>query len=212
MGILVVDDSLSSRTFVRDTLLEGGFLSVIALRSGQDAIELLNGEVPGKGYHSVDLILLDIMMPDFNGIETCRRIKAMPQSERIPIIMFTGKPARSYLKSAFAAGASDYITKPVDKEELIIRIQSALAIKRKMDRYHTKVTHLQTIHDPLEKALFPSMFPGEILHVCTSCKKIRNGPESWQPMEEFLVEHSDLHLNGDLCKPCVADLYPGVQL
>jgi diguanylate cyclase (GGDEF)-like protein len=82
----------------------------------------------------IDLILMDIVMPDINGIEACRLIKAVEYLQDIPIIMVTASNEIGQLQMAFAVGATDYITKPFNKLELLARVQSALRLKYEIDR------------------------------------------------------------------------------
>lgn len=79
----------------------------------------------------IDLILMDVLMPEMDGVEACRQIKSRPHLCDIPIIMVTAKTDLSNLQAAFAAGANDYITKPVNSMELLARASSALALKKR---------------------------------------------------------------------------------
>jgi DNA-binding response OmpR family regulator len=76
---------------------------------------------------------MDISMPDVDGIEACRRIKAQPSWQDIPVIMVTASTETEDLQAAFAAGALDYITKPPKKDEMLARVRSALNLKHEMD-------------------------------------------------------------------------------
>ena len=102
--------------------------------SAQEAFEKLGLDSPGARTPDVDLILMDISMPEVDGVEACRRIKASPRLRDIPIIMVTGNSDARDLESAFAAGAVDYITKPPQRVEMLARVGSALDGKREMDR------------------------------------------------------------------------------
>ncbi|HEY9828617.1 MAG TPA: hybrid sensor histidine kinase/response regulator [Stenomitos sp.] len=98
--------------------------------NGQEALQFLDTYNP-------DLILLDVMMPGINGLETCRQIKAMPKWQPVPIIMVTALSSKSDLAACLSAGADDFISKPVNGIELRARVQSMLRIKRQFDSIQT---------------------------------------------------------------------------
>ena len=81
----------------------------------------------------VDLILMDIEMPEMNGIEATVRIKAYESLKDVPVIMVTAESNSESLEAAFNAGAVDYITKPIRKVELLARVQSSLKLKQETD-------------------------------------------------------------------------------
>lgn len=133
MSILIVDDTLSQQLLLSAVLRSAGYGDVLTAPSAEQAFSRLSkdgadGEEPG-----VDLILMDISMPDVDGIEACRRIKAQPAWQDIPVIMVTASTETEDLQAAFAAGALDYITKPPKKDEMLARVRSALNLKHEMD-------------------------------------------------------------------------------
>ena len=153
MSILVVDDLPGARLLMETTLNSGGYSEVVTLESAQDAFQRLGLDDPTGPAADVDMILMDIDMPEINGVEACRRIKAVPQFQDIPIIMVTGLADSQNLESAFAAGAVDYITKPPNPLEMLARIGSALDLKREMDRQKTSyVSELEKKNRELELA------------------------------------------------------------
>ena len=117
MGILIVDDSLDQQTLLRAILKQAGHPDLLSAESARMAFSMLDidGEAPPSG---IDLILMDVLMPELDGVEACRLIKGRPHLCDIPIIMVTANNDRSNLQAAFAAGANDYITKPVHSLEL----------------------------------------------------------------------------------------------
>jgi CheY-like chemotaxis protein len=133
MRILLVDDSGSQRLLLTSLLRSGGYMDLIQADSAQAAFDRL-GLDAGSDPAPVDLILMDISMPDMDGIAACRRIKAAAHLADIPILMVTASTEADDLERAFAAGALDFITKPLNKTELLARVRSALRLKSEIDR------------------------------------------------------------------------------
>jgi PleD family two-component response regulator len=134
MRILVVDDSEDSRDLTEGTLLSAGYDDVITAASGWEALKVLDIGCNSDESPSADIVLLDIVMPDMDGIETCARIRNDPRCADLPIIMVTSVDDMSSLSNAFVAGATDYVTKPVNRVELIARVRAALRLKAELDR------------------------------------------------------------------------------
>lgn len=116
--ILIVDDDLESVKLVGLMLERRGY-EIAAARSGAQALEKAQSENP-------DLVILDIMMPDMEGYEVCRRLRANPATATLPVIMFTAKTTVDDKVAGFQAGADDYLTKPVHPEELASRVEAVL--------------------------------------------------------------------------------------
>jgi response regulator RpfG family c-di-GMP phosphodiesterase len=153
---------------------------------------------------------MDVLMPEQDGVEACREIKGRDHLRDIPIIMVTAKSDLSNLQAAFAAGAVDYITKPVNHVELLARVSSALTLKQEMDCRKTRELELRRSNEALQKALREVKVLRGLIPICASCKKIRNDSGFWQQLEEYLGEHSEAEFSHGLCQPCIKKLYPGV--
>ena len=164
MRILIVDDSLDDRLLLETFLRKAGFSELTLADSAQDSFRQLGLEEPTREVYQVDLVLMDIFMPEIDGIEACRRIKASEQFSDVPIIMITAQTEMEYLRSAFDAGAIDYITKPVNKVELLARVSSALTLKREMDRRKAREQEIIDIGSEIQQTLLqghpPQDFPG----------------------------------------------------
>ena len=119
--ILVVDD-IQKNIQVVGSILSGAGFEVMPATSGAQAWERIRTQAP-------DLILLDFMMPDVNGIEVCRQLKSDSITKKIPVIFLTASNEMEHLVQAFAAGAVDYVTKPFQAEELLVRVRTHLELK-----------------------------------------------------------------------------------
>lgn len=209
MTILIVDDSPDQQALLRAILAKAGHADILSADSASSASALLN---PGgqEATRQVDLILMDVLMPEQDGVETCRRIKNCAHLRDIPIIMVTAKNDLSNLQAAFAAGANDYINKPVQSVELLARVSSALALKQETDRRKAHELELQRSNEELQRALREVKVLRGLIPICASCKKIRNDGGFWQQLEEYLGEHSEAEFSHGLCQPCIKKLYPGI--
>lgn len=119
--ILVVDDD-ARNVRVLEAMLHADKYATMAAHNGQQALNLASEHLP-------ELILLDVMMPDMNGFEVIEKLKADPATMRIPVIMITALDDRESRLYALQAGADEFITKPVDRIELTVRIKNLLALR-----------------------------------------------------------------------------------
>jgi len=142
--ILVVDDNALNANILKTLLARFNFQIIIAL-SGPDALKILDNT-------PVDLILLDIMMPDMDGFQVCDTIKANEKNSEIPIIFLTAKTEPDDIITAFNKGGADYLTKPFRKEELIARINTHLEIffaRKKIIRQNQELEKVIWLRDKI---------------------------------------------------------------
>ncbi|MBI5604859.1 MAG: response regulator [Deltaproteobacteria bacterium] len=132
--ILCVDDDLTNLTLLEAMLKPKGY-QVITVDSGQDALEKLKSE-------AFDLVLLDVMMPEINGYEVCRRIKEDPLIKDIPVVMVTALADRGSKIKGLEAGANEFLSKPLDGVELQVRTRNLLRIKEVEDFLKNHNQHL----------------------------------------------------------------------
>ena len=118
--LLIVDDTAANLGVIASHLEDSGFEIVIA-QSGEDGIKRAQRTLP-------DLILLDVMMPGIDGFETCKRLKADAQTADIPVIFMTALAVTTDKVSGFEAGGVDYITKPIQVAEVLVRINTHLGL------------------------------------------------------------------------------------
>src|ERR1700704_5762128 len=153
MVILIVDDSRDEQDLLSTRLLAAGYGSLMVADSAEAALEILSQVNPGQRTGEVDLILMDIMMPGVDGLEACRRIMATEWLQDIPIIVITAKTEEKDLLAAFAAGAMDYIRKPVNPVELVARVSSALTLRAERNTRKAREQELRLRTQELEQAL-----------------------------------------------------------
>jgi diguanylate cyclase (GGDEF)-like protein len=131
-SILVVEDDATQRQILSAMLENMGARSVCAAGNAEDAFAIAGYPEPGPKTQAVDLILMDVILEDSNGIDLCRRLTAAPALALVPIIIVTSLSNAATLKDAFGAGAADFITKPIADYELEARISAALGWRRSM--------------------------------------------------------------------------------
>ncbi len=133
--IYIVDDTPTNLQVLADYLIELGFEVFVAM-DGEQAIEQVTQSCP-------DLILLDVMMPGIDGFETCRRLKTVDATKDIPVIFMTALSETVDKVKGFLAGAVDYVTKPIQQEEVLARITTHLALRQLQKDLQEKNTALQ---------------------------------------------------------------------
>ena len=139
--ILVVDDMPANVRLLEAVLQPAGF-SVTSASSGPEALERVVSELP-------DLVLLDVQMAGMNGYEVCRRIRENEETALIPVVMITSHDNEARI-DGIRAGADDFVTKPFDHQELLLRVRSLVRIKRYHDTIRAQAAQLSELNRTLE--------------------------------------------------------------
>jgi len=135
--ILVVDDNQENLELLQ-AYLEDVDCKTVSARDGPDALEIIAKEPP-------DLILLDVMMPKMSGFEVCKRIKKDPKTSDIPVIMVTALNEFGDIERGIDSGTDDFLSKPVNKLELLTRVKTMLKLKHLSDKLERTLAYLSEI-------------------------------------------------------------------
>jgi class 3 adenylate cyclase/CheY-like chemotaxis protein len=141
--ILVVDDIEQNVRLLADVLESQGY-EVVRTYSGHDALQCLRTE-------RIDLMLLDVVMPDLSGLEVCRTVREKEGSLYLPILLVTALDSTEDRIKGIEAGADDFITKPVDIQELLTRVRSLLRIRDLIERVSEQADELVSLNTSLEE-------------------------------------------------------------
>lgn len=145
--ILVVDDNQQNLELLQAYLEDMDCITVPA-KDGPKALDIVSSDPP-------DLILLDVMMPKMSGFEVCRRIKNNPATTNIPVIMVTALNELGDIERGIDAGSDDFVSKPVNKLELLTRVRTMLRLKHLSDKLERTLAYLSEVekqaHTPSDK-------------------------------------------------------------
>ncbi|PEJ49964.1 response regulator [Bacillus wiedmannii] len=143
MSILIVDDNLVNIFVIEKILKQAGYQDLVSLNSAQELFEYIQFGEDSSRHNEIDLILLDIMMPEIDGLEVCRRLQKEEKFKDIPIIFVTALEDANKLAEALDIGAMDYITKPINKVELLARMRVALRLKSELNWHKEQEENLR---------------------------------------------------------------------
>ncbi|MBA7636769.1 Response regulator PleD [subsurface metagenome] len=142
--VLVVDDNQQNLELLQ-AYLEDVDCQAVPARDGLEALEIIAKDPP-------DLILLDVMMPKMSGFEVCKRIKNDPKTTDIPVIMVTALNEFGDIERAIDSGTDDFLSKPVNKLELLTRIKTMLKLKHLSDKLERTLAYLSEIEKQAQMA------------------------------------------------------------
>lgn len=203
-NILVVDDTKANVRILVEVLGHHGYRVRPAL-SGKAALKAAGTEIP-------DIILLDIIMPEMDGYEVCRALKTDMQLRDVPVIFISALDDVSDKVKGFVAGGVDYISKPFQTEEVLVRIETHLTLRRLRKELEEKNNRLQKSNKELSEALEEIKKLRGVLPICCNCKKIRDDSGYWKQLEEYFDEHAGIEFSHGICPKCTRELYPELTL
>jgi sigma-B regulation protein RsbU (phosphoserine phosphatase) len=173
MNVLVIEDDAVSR----------GILLAQMKKLGHTVSEAENGAQGWSLYNDGDypLVITDWMMPDMDGLELCRRIRAANRAKYTYVIILTGRDRRGGVFEGMNAGADDFVTKPCDAVEMSLRVRVA-----------ERIVSLQQEVEQLEG----------LLPICPTCKRIQGTDGVWEIMESYVTKRTDAQFSHGVCPSC----------
>jgi DNA-binding response OmpR family regulator len=192
--ILIADDD-PDVLFATSKIVRSGGYQVLNASTGNECIETARAQHP-------DLILLDVVLPDAEGTEICRRIKTDPELKNIFVALISGKRTESDEQAdGLDLGADAYIVRPISNRELLARVNAMVRILKAEKERDRLIIELK---DALAKIRTLS----GLLPICSICKKIRDDKGYWNQIEAYIQEHSDAEFTHSICPPCAKKHYP----
>ena len=188
MRILIAEDDAVSRRVLQTMLGKWGH-DVVVTCDGASAWEALQQPDTPR------LAVLDWMMPEMDGVEICRRVRATPGSPLLYLILLTAKGRMEDIVEGLQAGADDYVTKPFDPEELRARVHVGERILELQADLAARVRELET-------ALANIRQLEGLLPICCYCKRIRDDQNYWQQVESYITRHSNAQFTHGVCPDC----------
>lgn len=194
MRILIADDDPISRRILGAMLAKGGH-EVVEAADGARALEALGAPDAPR------LAIVDWMMPVMDGLETCRRVRALKLERQPYLIMLTSRGETCDIIAGLQAGANDYLAKPYDPGELRARVEVGRRVTAIEDQLAERVRELS---DAIEQI---KTLRG-ILPICSNCKRIRDDQGYWNQVECYIHSHSEAEFSHGICPDCIRKLYP----
>jgi sigma-B regulation protein RsbU (phosphoserine phosphatase) len=188
MRVLIADDDPVARCLVEAQLRRWGY-DVSTVGNGPDALRALLVRGGPR------IALLDWMMPELDGLEICRQVRAHPCREVRYLILLTSHGGPESVAEGLEAGADDFITKPFDARELRARLGVAARVAKLEDQLHERVCELQEALANVERLQ-------GLLPICSYCHSVRPDENYWQRLDQYVAEHADVTFSHGICPQC----------
>src|SRR5437899_107508 len=173
VSVLIIDDDPVARAQLAALAKAAGYAVSVA-EHGREAWEILQ-------FARVPMVISDWYMPEMDGVELCRRIRARRDAPYVYFILITSRGGKQQYLAGMEAGADDFIAKPVDPDELRARLKVA-----------ERILGLRKEIEQLEV----------LLPICSYCKRILNDKEEWEPLETYIERHFETLLSHGICPDC----------
>ncbi len=191
MRVLIAEDDADSFELLA-TLLNSFGYEVVGVDNGDDAWRVL--QRPDRPM----LAVLDWLMPGMSGVDICRQLRAQKCDNPTYVILLTSLTSEDNIVEGLEAGADDYITKPFDFFELNARIGVGQRVINLQVSLSSRVKEL-------EDALGHVKTLQGILPICMHCHSIRNDEESWQQIDTYISQHTDVQFSHGICEKCMKE-------
>jgi DNA-binding response OmpR family regulator len=188
MNILIAEDDSVSRRILEMTLVAWGY-DVIGTKNGIEAWNVLSGE------DAPSLAILDVMMPEMDGFEICRKVRQMEHPTQPYLILLTAMSGKEDVVNGIEAGANDYLTKPFNREELRVRVGVGVQMLNLQRNLTDRVKEL-------EEALSQVKQLQGMLPICSYCKQVRDDQNYWHKVEHYIASHADITFSHGICPAC----------
>ncbi len=190
--ILIAEDHYVSRHLLERNLTNWGF-DVVTAEDGEAAAKILeSNEAP-------PLAIIDWMMPKMDGLEVCKRVRAVPERPYIYLVLLTAKSHKEEIAAGLEAGADDYVIKPFDPDELRARLKVGQRVVELERQLAKRVSQLETALTEVRqlKGLLP---------ICMYCKSIRDDRDYWHQIEEYIHSETGTDFSHSICPACMEKL------
>lgn len=211
MSILIIDDFQEERDLLFTILNSAGFGPLLPVGTAREGLQLLGVGKRGKQTSGIDLVLMDIEMPEIDGLEACQRIRMEDQLQNLPIIVITAHTEAKDIQAAYTCGATDYIRKPVIPAELIARAANALSLKQEIDARKLREQELLERTKELDHAFEQITTLHGTVHICAKCKRVKADGPHWQRVEDYLRRQARAKVAETVCDTCLHQAYPHLK-
>jgi phosphoserine phosphatase RsbU/P len=192
MKVLIAEDDRVTGEILARTLQRWGYETKVVADGAQAWEYLRNATAP-------TLAILDWMMPEIDGPDVCRRVRAELPLAHMYLLLVTARESRGDVVAGLDAGADDYIIKPFDPDELRARVAVGVRVLGLQQKLAERVAELQ---DALANV---KQLRG-LLPICSYCKRIRGDDQYWQQVEGYIADHSEAQFSHGICPSCYATI------
>jgi sigma-B regulation protein RsbU (phosphoserine phosphatase) len=190
--VLIAEDDRVTGEILARTLQRWNYATTVVGNGGQAWEHLRSANAP-------TLAILDWMMPELDGTEVCRRVRADLPLANMYLLLVTARESRGDVIAGLDAGADDYIIKPFDPDELRARVAVGVRVLSLQQKLAERVAELQTALSNVKQLR-------GLLPICSYCKRIRGDDQYWQQVEGYIAEHSDAQFSHGICPSCYENI------